>query len=527
MTSSRKIYGILSDPHDAFRKAATVICNHSDAMPRSSSLTPLSSPIAARKHWLKATVRTGGSSVVALLIIWTAYRAHLNLAATGFLELLVVLLVALKAGFWEATIVSLLVNGCLDYFFTPPLFSLTIADAKNWIALGVFELSALVVSRLSTTAQQEASRAVSREHEIEKLYWFSNELLRLSRTQGPGAQILALIKRIFDVQAVVIFDAKDGTVESSGEGVHSLEDATRAAYLNDKGPANTDSEARTWIRILWTGAVAVGSMGVRSNELSEITVNSLASLVALALDSFRSFEKESQAEAVRKSEQLRTAVLDALAHAYKTPLTAMLTASGGLLEIGQMKPFQWELVSLIHSEATRLSDLTARLLRMSRLDSGEVQPRLERIDIDELIQSTISDVQSILAGHAVHVERLEGATYVEADPELVGMVLTQFLDNASKYSEPDTPITMSVKRAAGEVHIGVHNTGSFIAPEDSERIFERFYRSQEGRSKAEGTGIGLSVAKKIANAFHGRVWVNSEKGSGSTFFLALPQFPRK
>jgi two-component system sensor histidine kinase KdpD len=473
--------------------------------------------------WVASVVRTLCGCGLVLLIAWLAYTSHLNLAATGFLELLLVLLVALKSGFWEATVVSVLANGCLDYFFTPPLFSLRISDPRNWIALTVFEIAALVVSRLSATAQQEASRAINREQEIQKLYDFSNELLRLSRSQQPGSQVLALIRRIFDIEAIVLFDSYNGSVERLGQNTEQLEAQTRAAYV--AGADFSPTANGQWIRTLRTGSLAAGSIGFHGKGLTEIIVNALASLVAVALERSRSFEKESQAEAVRKSEQLRTAVLDALAHAYKTPLTAILTSSSGLLEIGQMLPFQEELISLINSEALRLSDLTGRLLRMSRLDSEEVQPRLQRIDTDDLIQATLSGMQGVLLGHPVHVEGLASGTCVEADPELVGMVLAQFLDNASKYSESAAPITVSVAVTPTEVHIGVHSRGSFISPEDREKIFERFYRSPEARSKADGTGIGLSVSKKIADAVHGRVWVTSEKDCGSTFSLALPQLP--
>ncbi len=454
-------------------------------------------------------------------VTWLAWQFHLNLAATSLLQLLVVLAVAVRAGFQQATLVSLLAIFCLNYFFVPPLFSFYIADPQNWIALAVFEVSALIVTRLSTQARLQAARALNREREVERLYGFSRELLLLDRTSAQGAQILSLIQRTFLTEAVVLWDALGARLDRTEGDVVELEFHTRAAYLNDREPPPLDD--RTWIRVLRLGVRPSGAIGLRGSDLTPLTVNSLASLIAIGLERGRSFDRESQAQAERKSEQLRTAVLDALAHEYKTPLTSLRAAATGLLEIGGLNSIQTELASLLDSEVGRLNSLTTRLLRMSRLDREDVRLHLEHLDPDELVRSVVGGMQDVLAGRPIHIQGQAGQAFLRADRELAGMALAQFLDNANKYSDPASPISVSISPAPAEILISVRNFGPYIPPEDRERIFERFYRDPLSSHKVAGTGIGLSISRKIADAHRGRVWVTSDQENGNTFTLALPK----
>ena len=465
-------------------------------------------------------------SIVAFAVVpavtWLALQAHLNLTATSLLQLLAVLAIALRVGFWPAAVASLFANLCLNYFFVPPLFSLYIADPQNYIAVGVFEISALIVSRLSTQAQQQAARALHREREVERLYEFSLELLLLTREGTGGGETVALLQRIFTADAVVLLDAFDERVYKAGEdSVGDLELETRAAY--SKSSHRPPSNGVTAIHILGSHAESLGAIGLRGGAFTEATANALASLIAIAMERARSLERESEAEAERRAEQLRTTVLDALAHEYKTPLTALRAAATGLIEMGNLNPVQLELISLIDSEVERLNLLTTRLLRMSRLDSGQVRLHPELVNPDELVRKVLSGMEDVLVGHELHIENLDGETLVEVDRELVSMALTQFLDNAAKHSDPASPITVSISATPIEVCLSVHNFGPVIPPEEKGLIFQRFYRGATARPKAMGTGIGLSISRKVAAAHRGRVWVTSAKERGNTFSLALPR----
>ncbi len=461
-------------------------------------------------------------SIVAFAVIpavtWLAFESHLNLTATTLLQLLAVLAIALRVGFWPAAIASLFANLLLNYYFVPPIFSLYIADPQNWIAVGVFELSALLVSRLSTQAQDQAARAISREREAERLYELSLGLLLPNKEEAFGLRIVLLIERVFGIETVVLLDGLDGQIyKTRDDNVADLESETRAAYLGGL------TESANWIRVLSGDSQCLGALGLRGSTLTPLTMDALASLVAIAMERARSLEKKAQADAERKTEQLRTTVLDALAHEYKTPLTALRAAASGLMEIGKLSSLQFELVSLIDSEIGRLSSLTTRLLRMSRLDNAEIKLRPELVDPNELVRSVLTNMRDSLIGHEIRVENLDFDAFIKVDQELVGMALTQFIDNALKYSDPASPITVSISAVPTEVRLSVNNYGPLIPPEERGRIFQRFYRGSFASNKPTGSGIGLSISRKVADAHHGRVWVISGRDCGNTFSLALPR----
>jgi two-component system, OmpR family, sensor histidine kinase KdpD len=245
------------------------------------------------------------------------------------------------------------------------------------------------------------------------------------------------------------------------------------------------------------------------------------------MDRHESFENEDRAEKAKQSEQLRTAVLDALAHDLKTPLTAIQTASAGLLQLGGLGDSQGELVILIEHEAVRLEELCTRLLRTARLESKEVGLQTCEVNMQELIFEVLADLADGRERGRVKVSVGDVALTVRADRSLLAMILTQYVDNALKYSQPETQVKIAAQESHTEVVISVHNLGSMIRVEDRERIFERFYRSPDFKNAVSGTGIGLSVVRKAAEAHHGHVWVVSGEEEGTTFFLSLPNKARR
>jgi two-component system sensor histidine kinase KdpD len=245
------------------------------------------------------------------------------------------------------------------------------------------------------------------------------------------------------------------------------------------------------------------------------------------LERARAFEKQSHAEAARQSEQLRTAVLDALAHAFKTPLTAIRTASSGLLEAGHLDPAQEDLVTLIDEQSDKLNALSTRLLQTAKLEAPETKLRKETVVVSQLIDQILKEHSEQLGGHPTEVSITNRSCATYGDRELLGTAIMQLIDNAAKYSTPGSPIAIAVDDREGEILISIHNEGSEVPPEDRERIFERFYRSPGSNHRAPGTGLGLSIVKEAMEVHWGRAWVNSEIGQGTTFFLSLPRTDRR
>ncbi|HTB19525.1 MAG TPA: ATP-binding protein [Bryobacteraceae bacterium] len=473
--------------------------------------------------WRFARYALTGSATV----LGTAYlgvRLNVNFATTGFLHLLIVVLIAMIAGFWEATVTSVMALICLNYFFVPPIFTFYVSDPQNWLALITFETTALLVSRLSIQMEKQARTAVSERRGMEKLYELSRRTLLMNPQQLPGPQIVAQIYDVVQMDSVALFDAVRARVDAAGSGSAELEATVRSAYLQDRNEDQADQ--MTWLRMLRPGTRSIGAIVLRGNNLNPLLADSIASLTAIALERARSFEKQSHAEAARQSEQLRTAVLDALAHAFKTPLTAIRTASSGLLEAGHLDAPQEDLVTLIDEESDKLNILTTRLLQTAKLEAAETKLSKEAILIPQLIDDILAEHSDQLGGHPTQISITNPRCTTYGDRELLGAAIMQFIDNAAKYSTPGSPIAIAVDDREGEILISVHNEGSEVRPEDRERIFERFYRSPGSNHRAPGTGLGLSITREAAQAHQGRAWVNSENGKGTTFFLSLPCITR-
>jgi two-component system sensor histidine kinase KdpD len=450
------------------------------------------------------------------LLTYGGFVLQINLLTISLLYLLVVLAVASFFGFWQASFASLLSVLLLDYYFEPPLFSFEVANSGIFVALVTFELTALTISRLHGREIRVAKEADTHRAGMEQLYELSRSSLLLDLRQPPGPQLATLIHRVFDLNL--------SRQDRMGDWDAGEEDLAKECYLRN-APLD-DSGTLTWQRVLRAGPGPVGALAVRGN-LSSLVVDALASLAAIAIDRYQWFEKEERAEIAKKNEQLRATVLDALAHELKTPLTAVQTASSGLLELGGLTEPQCNLVSLINGEAIRLNELCTRLLKAAKLDAK--QAGLETTDVN--VHDLISE---ILAGHPTEPERNSIQIEVEdpslavcADRGLLAMILAQYVDNARKYSAAGTPIAIAARASHSEVLISVHNFGSTIRIEDRERIFERFYRSPGSKDAAPGTGIGLSVVRKAAEAHHGHVWVISDDKEGTTFFLSLPMDARR
>ncbi len=449
---------------------------------------------------------------------------QVNLATISFLYLLLVLTVALLCGFWQASFTSLLAVACLDYFFLPPLFRFNITDPQDWVTLGAFEFTAIVVSRLSAKELRNASEAAINRKGMEQLYELSRSSLLLDLGQAPGPQLVVLIRRIFEASAVALYDTNLKRTDKSGDWDADEEELARECYLRDA--AQDDPKSQTSLRILRASHGSVGALAVRGN-LSPLVLDALGSLAAIAMDCHQSFENEDRAEKARQSEQLRTAVLDALAHEFKTPLTAIQTASAGLLELGGLGKSQSDLAALIEREADRLNDLCTRLLRTAKLEERDVGLQIGNVNVQELIHEVLAALAVDEDRNRVRVVVEDVAQTVRGDRGLLAMILTQYVDNARKYSSPGTKIEIAAQENRTEVLISVHNIGSTIRIEDRERIFERFYRAPDSKDSDSGTGIGLSVAKKAAEAHHGHVWVVSDQKEGTTFFLSLPNGARR
>jgi two-component system, OmpR family, sensor histidine kinase KdpD len=226
-------------------------------------------------------------------------------------------------------------------------------------------------------------------------------------------------------------------------------------------------------------------------------------------------------KAKSRAEQLRSSVLDGLAQAYKTPLTAILAASAGLIEMGRLSETQADLVGLIDDQARLLNNLTARLLATARLDSKEVEIHSRPVGVEPIIDDVVASFRPRLANKKVVIDIENDSLVLSCDRQLMLMLLNQYIDNACKYSNAGTAITIRVVDEKSKVIFSVHNFGPVIPVEELEGIFDHYSLPSSFAGRTAGKGFGLSVAKRIASFHGGEVWVTST-GEGTTFFAAIP-----
>jgi two-component system sensor histidine kinase KdpD len=477
-------------------------------------------PLTEKRSWmlLLKQCAIGSSSIVAITFI--AFKLQFPIATAGFIYLLAVIVVTISYGVWQAIFLSLIAATCLNYFFIPPIFSFTVADSRDWIALVSFQVSALVVSRLSSREQKIARDANYQRLQMKKLYELSRGILLFDLHHPPGSQLVQSIRRIFQADDVAIFDANSVLLNHEGRWSTEEQQIAKTTYLTDKN--EDDHDTRTTQRVIRIGNSSIGAMAIRG-EVDPLIANSIASLSAIAFERYQSYEKEANAVSAKQTEQLRVAVLDALAHAFKTPLTAIRTASSGLLEMGTLGKTESELAELIDEESVNLNQLCTRLLQTAKLEASSVALRTEPVIVSRLVKDVLEDLSGTLKEHPIELSIEEQETPLQGDRELLTMILTQYLDNAAKYSAPDTPIDIAVRESNSELLLSVHNQGPLIQMQDREKIFERFYRGSEAKEHAAGSGVGLSIVKKAAEAHRGHVWVTSAEQDGTTFFLSIPK----
>jgi two-component system sensor histidine kinase KdpD len=493
------------------------------AVPDNSDLERVEGVRPANKLLTRKLVECLAGGIIALAVTYAAFRLHITLPAVACLYLLIVVLAALRWGFREATIATVAAFLSLDYFFTDPLFSLRVEGSANWIALGVFEFTGLVVSHLSARARQQERIAIEERRHVTRLYELSRSVLLIDPQEQAGQQVARFVQHAIDVESVAIFDPASARTDEAGIADPAVRDLARNAWLQDADSAGDIEHA--FARVLRVGGARIGAVAMRGKNLNSPVADAVASIAAIAFERSRALKNEARAEAARQSERLRTAVLDALAHAFKTPLTAIRVASSGLLEIGSLDPPEAELVELIDNESAHLTDLANRLLQTARLDDANVPIRREECRISTLIDDVLERLPAGFGGHGIEVEMPNRDARIRGNGELIVVALLQLVDNACKYSTPGSSVTIAARSEAQEVVISVHNRGPAIGLDDRQCIFERFYRASGAESVAPGTGLGLSITRRVAEAHGGHTWVVSDEKDGTTFFFALPACP--
>src|SRR5262245_15844183 len=453
------------------------------------------------------------------VVITFVYAALLRVNPTtvALSYLVAILLFATSWGLVEATAASIVAVLFFNFFFLPPVGTLTIADPQNVVQYAAFFVTANVASQLSGRARQRDIDAATRQADLERLYALSRALLLSDRAASTPGEIARHIRETFDLPIAGIYDHRSDVAAWAGAAEHLGLDATLREVAR-RGASVRDPEGVVIVAIQLGGA-PIGSLAVSGAGLSDTVLQSVANLAAIGLERARAVEATTRAEAARESSELRATVLDALAHEFKTPLTAMKAASSDLLATDSVAGRTRELAAIIDEELDRLGSLVTDAVQMLRIDAGDftVHPGAHRLA--PLVDAAIKRFEHHLDGHQV-VERVPADLVVNVDRDLIGLALRQLLDNAIKYSQSTATIEIAA-RGNGATEIDVRNSGATIPEREQSRIFERFYRGAQAR-QLPGTGMGLAIVQEIVKAHGGTLRVASAPERGTTFTMSFP-----
>ncbi len=445
----------------------------------------------------------------------------INSPTAAFTYLLLILGLAARGGLRESIVASVASMLCYNFFFLPPIGRLTIADPENWVALCVFLITGVTASQLSANARRRADEASARRQEMERVYEFSRALMIGDGGPSVAAQIAQSLGQVFRAEEAAFYERTSDTVHRAGANEGILTDEQlREAARNDTNWSSLSRQAS--VLAVRFGGRTLGSLGLAGSDISEAGLQAVAQLGAIALERARAQELASAAEATRQNERLKSTLLDALAHEFKTPLTSIKAAITSVLAARGHDPVEQELLTVVDEEADRLTGLVNRTIEVARIEAGHVKLNRQPCSLADLVKESLDQLKSFCEGHEIRVQIPAGLSPVDADSGLVGLVLRQLLDNALKYAPPSAAITISVESVPDGLAVHVSNEGPGISPREQQAIFEKFYRGNDVRDRIPGTGMGLTIAREIVAAHGGTLTVTSNPGAGVRFSFTLP-----
>ena len=519
-------------PEDRSTKAAT------DEMPERASAAPRPS-----SDWLMPSAYAGSLGFVAVaLAVGLVLQQFLAVSSIALVFLTAVLVSAITYGRWPALFTCLISVLAYNFFFLPPLYTFTIADPENVVALFFFALVAVIASNLTARVRAQAVTAQERAKVTEDLYLFSRKLtgvVTLDDLLWATAHQIALMLKL---RVVLLLPEGDGIAVRAGYPPEdSLDDADLAAArwswehaLPAGRGADTLPGAKRLFLPIRTGRGTVGIIGLDSDRPGPLLspdqrrlLDALADQAALAIERVNLAQDIDRAKLTTETERLRTALLTSISHDLRTPLASILGSATSLRTYRKSldDDAQDELIQTIQSESERLNRFIANLLDMTRLESGAIMPKTEVTDLPDVIGSSLQRAAKVLGAHVVKIELAPGLPMLKLDAVLLEQVLFNLLDNAAKYAPPGTEVLVRALRDNGYVQLEVLDEGAGIPPEDFERIFDKFYRVQAADRKRAGTGLGLAICRGFIEAMGGTIVArNRTDRSGAVFSIVLPAY---
>ena len=453
------------------------------------------------------------------VITFVDFKLKVNHTTVALMFLVMVLLTSAYWGLRYAVVMAVIATAAFNFFFLPPIGTFTIADPQNWVALFAFLVTALVASNLAERARREAEGAKQRRREVERLFSLSQRLLASENVLELLNALPLYVQETFSVGSVAVIAAEHPTIYRSSLDAKFDETVLRSTLLRGE-PITQGGVSYVPLRL---GMRTVGALAVTGDALSRETLDALASLAGLAIERARALEALSKNRAEQEHERLRTALLDSVTHEFRTPLTAIKASVTTLLSVASLEEQgRRDLLTVIDEETDRLNRLVGQASEMAQLDAGMFKLDLQPHAIGEALGLAVQDAKATLENHPVEVMAAADLPKARMDLARIREVLMHLLENAGKYSDPGTPITVTSEVKDGRLVTSIADHGPGIDSFEQSLIFEKFYRGQNQRYMTPGTGMGLAIAKVIVEAHGGTIGVVSQLGSGSVFSFSLP-----
>lgn len=468
------------------------------------------------------------SGVAGVTLCYKILITEVNATTVALSFLLVVLFAATAHGIGPAILASIAGMLCFNFYFLPPVGRFTIHDPQNWVALFAFLITAIIASHLSSSARNRAREAEKTREEVWKLYQLSRAIIITPDPETAVSTLSKQVREVFSTESCQLYTPdKFGRLERLDPSLECDAAKVSENLLQEvfaKGEIRIDSERETTYAPLKMGVRVTGVMFLSSGTLQSGTVEAISGLVALALERARFLKELSRTEALRQSDQLKSALLASVSHDLRTPLTSIRAAVDNLLE----KNLEWdreavrEFHLIISEEVGRLTRLVQNLLEMARIEAGELHPVKKWGTVPEIFDNALDLCASVLSSHDVRVEVDERLPMVRVDSRLLSEVTANLVDNAAKYSQDGSSISLCGTVDADGLTVTVRDHGPGIAINELPHVFDKFYRGASSAKRRDGTGMGLAIARGIIDAHGGKIWVESKPGDGAAFVFRVP-----
>jgi two-component system sensor histidine kinase KdpD len=444
--------------------------------------------------------RAARGLIVALVVsaICTVGIAFLNrwipAQGAGVVYLAGVLLVSSRYGLLPGIAASVMSMLAFNFFFLPPRHTFVIRASSDWLTLVLFLLVALVTSQLAARARDATARAEQRAREAE----LGLELTRAVVLGQDVASVAPTLAR----EAAHVLGASEGVLHLGDDDVRSASSI----------PVVLDRERIAGLE-LTTPPDEVDPV------VAERVASQLAGIIALGMQRDELIAERVEAEALRRSDEVKTALLRAVSHDLRSPLMAISTAAG-TLRLTATDPDERELTDTVLAAADRMNRLVSDLLDLSRLQAGAFPHSEDWCDVGDLVQSAVRDATRGTSAR-VRAETPGTLPLVRGDARQLERVLVNLIENAAKFSPAASPVEVEARASGDRVEVSVLDRGPGIPPAEGDRIFEPFYRGASGAG-VPGSGLGLAIVRGLAEANGAAIRVERRPGGGTTFTLSLP-----